>query len=143
MKRNASISVQSHQYLDGDINRISTSCEGVAEFVSENVIIRYNEDLGEGIPTECSIEVRPDSVCIQRNGHVRSSMLIIEGKKHESVYRTIYGDFDMTVTGKKLKIKKTENKIEITAYYYLDLSSSGDILNKVVITAGYGDIINE
>lgn len=143
MKKKALISVRAHQYIDGDVNRSETRSEGIAVINGNSVSLRYRDDLGDGTETDCEITSSEKKLEIKRNGCVRTVLVVEEGVCHRGVYKTLYGEFPVEVTGKKLSVIPKEDKLEITAYYYLVLGSGEPLLNKVNITAWYGDTVNE
>lgn len=143
MKRKAQISIRSHQYIDGDVSRSESFAEGVATISDNSVFLSYSDDLGEGTKTECEIIFDRKSLIINRTGCVKTTLRIEENICNKGLYRTLYGEFPVEITGRKLDSDDKPDKLEITAYYYLVLGGGEGILNKVKITVWYGDIINE
>jgi len=143
MKKKADIYIRSHQYIDGDVQRSESFYEGSAEWQDDYFGVAYTDDLGDGTVTDCLVELSGGVLSIKRSGGVNAVLEIVEGETRKASYITEFGEFDVSVTGKKTTLKTGNKKTELTAYYYLRFGSSEDILNKVSITAEYGDINNE
>lgn len=143
MAENVLVSVVSHQYADGDVQRSETKAQGQADKTEKGFSVSFGDDLGEGTVTECNLLYNGETLTVERSGAVRTVLRIREGEKINCAYNTVFGEFSMRVTGKNITFRRFPQRDELLAYYYIDFGSSGDVLNKVKITIWYGDIENE
>lgn len=123
MIKDVLISIKGTQGLGDDVDTIEFMTDGRFGFKDGEYYISYDEsamlDTGDEVKTH--LYLKPDnSVILQRNGAVKSKILIEEGKRNSCFYSTPHGNLTIGVFGDKIKHSLTSNGGEITLKYTLD-----------------------
>lgn len=85
--------------------------------------IKYEEIMEgfEGV-TNNLIKVKPDAVEVRKKGVANVHMIFEENKKNVTFYHTPFGSMKMGVSATKVSVKETEQNIDITVDYALDIN---------------------
>lgn len=109
---------------------------GVYAFVAGKHIIKYEEffqDENEP-PAKSSniIKISQDCIDIHKNGAITTKMHFEEGKKHQGIYKTPYGNFQMEIHTHQLHLPENAATLESSISYSLFLN--GSKISKCTIT---------
>lgn len=123
MIKDALISIKGTQGLGDDTDTIEFMTDGRFGINNGEYFISYDEsamlDTGEEVKTH--LYLKPDnSVILQRNGAVKSKILIEEGKRNTCFYATPHGNLTIGVFGDTVKHNLSVFGGEITLKYTLD-----------------------
>lgn len=112
---------------EGEENKIELSTMGSVYEKNSNIYVVYEEtEISgmEGTTTTLKIEGN-NRLSMQRYGNTTSKMVFEEGKRHNSDYKTLYGDFKMEVITSLLNIKLDVERLKGTIELHYDLCISG------------------
>lgn len=85
--------------------------------------ILYDEVMeGETQTTKNRIKISDGKMELTKNGVVNVHMVFEENVKNITHYYTPYGSLTMGIDGKKVDIKETENEIDISVEYGLEMN---------------------
>lgn len=92
--------------------------------VDDTYIIRYEENSDFGYK-DCyvSIKIQPEMVIIERRGKASTVLFIEKGHRHESVYKTPYGDMTLGVSTFEFKNQLDEDGGTLFIRYGIDLNN--------------------
>lgn len=77
---------------------------------------------GETKTIKSRIKITPERVELTKNGVVTVQMCFEEHKKHTTQYHTPYGSLSMGIDTEKLKIEESENEMNISIRYALEMN---------------------
>lgn len=82
------------------------------------------EEYADGVdrPTKNRIKLCPGRMELSKSGPLSAQMVFEEGQKYMSQYMTPYGSFLMGIDTKKMIVKETENQIDISVKYVLEMN---------------------
>lgn len=123
MIKDVLISIKGTQGLEDNTDTVEFMTDGRFGINDGEYFISYDEsamlDSGEEVKTYLYLK-SDNSVIIQRNGAVKSKILIEEGKRNTSFYTTPYGNLTIGVFGEAIKHNLSVFGGEITLKYTLD-----------------------
>lgn len=136
--KNVKITIKSTQnYENGQKDTAEISTVGTFEKNEDSFIISYLDSSAtgfEGCTTTLTV-FDNDKVTLLRTGKNNNSDLTIEnGKKHHSVYSTVYGDMMIGVNAKSVVSTLTQNGGNIYLNYTVDINSAFISANELYIT---------
>ncbi len=90
---------------------------------NNNHYILYEEVMeGETQPIKNRIKISNGQMELTKNGVVNVHMVFQERVKNITHYHTPYGSLTMGIDGKKVEIKESENEIDISVLYGLEMN---------------------
>ena len=93
-----------HRYADSEDDRIDLITDGLMRSLGEGWELEYQEseltDMGE---TLTSILIQGEQVTLIRTGPINSQMVFQQGRRHHSVYATLYGKLEIAVSTQRLE----------------------------------------
>ena len=123
MIKDVLISIKGTQGLEDNTDTVEFMTDGRFGINDGEYFISYDEsvmlDSGEEVKTYLYLK-SDNSVIIQRNGAVKSKILIEEGKRNTSFYTTPYGNLTIGVFGEAIQHNLSVFGGEITLKYTLD-----------------------
>lgn len=133
MEKRAIISVKSFSDLDSDeIIEVVTPGKFLVDEHGFKAIYEESEISGmDGTTT--TLNIRGNSMILERVGSTTTNMEFKEGKTAVSLYNTPYGILDLNVDTKKLNISIDENGGEIYSKYVLGLQGQEGITTEMNI----------
>lgn len=113
--------LQNGPETDGEpIEMITT---GEYFYKNEKHYIIYEEVMeGESKTTKNRMKLAPGLLELTKNGVVNVHMLFEENKKNITHYYTPYGSLDMGIDTKKVLIEESENEMNVTVDYGLEMN---------------------
>ncbi len=113
--------LQSGPDTDGEpIEMITT---GEYYYKNNKHYLLYDEVMeGESTVTKNRIKFASGFMELTKNGVVSVHMLFEENQKNVTHYHTPYGDLMMGIEAKKVELKETENEINISVDYALEIN---------------------
>ncbi len=141
MKNNIHLTFLTEQTVDGDTQKFKQQTTGTFEKQpSGQIKIEYAEPDSEmvGCSSELFIE-NSKKVHLIRTGLYNTHFTIEEGQTYHSLYRSPFGEMDMTITASKSEVNIKNDKGTIFLVY--TIYSGGSILseNKLLIKIKFTD----
>ncbi len=141
MKNNIHLTFLTEQTVDGDTQKFKQQTMGTFEKQpSGQIKIEYAEPDSEmvGCSSELFIE-NSKKVHLIRTGLYNTHFTIEEGQTYHSLYRSPFGEMDMTITASKSEVNIKNDKGTIFLVY--TIYSGGSILseNKLLIKIKFTD----
>ena len=83
----------------------------------------FEEEI-EGVPDtiRTMIKVRKERVELSKNGAMAVAMNFEEGQKNLSTYRTPFGSLMVGIDTTEIRMKESEDSMDIEVFYHLDLN---------------------
>ncbi len=99
-------------------------------------ILKYTESqtdeaTGEVQDADITLMLEADHVTMIRTGETSNTMSFSHGKRHEGVYVTPYGEMNMGVFTRELKLKAEPHKGFVHLKYQLDMEGSSVSVNEL------------
>ena len=122
MIKDVIIDIKGIQGIDDDTDTIEFSTDGRFGIKDDSYFISYDEgQMLEGdLEVKTSIYIKPDSVVLQRNGAIKSRMVIEKGVRNTCFYSTPHGYLVLGIYGEKLDYSLTENGGSLDMSYNID-----------------------
>ena len=120
----------------GNKNNIEFFTEGKCVEKDGCTYLTYKESELSGMEgTTSTIKIAEDTIVILRFGAVASKFEYKKGIKSDSLYKTPFGSFDMTVSTRDLKINQTDDGSQlIMLKYNLEIDGQGAFANELEIS---------
>ena len=101
MIKDVIIDIKGIQGIDDDSNVIEFTTDGRFGIKDGEFFISYDEGqmLEESLEVKTSIFIKPDSVILQRNGAIKSRMVIEKGVRNTCFYSTPHGNMVLGIYG--------------------------------------------
>lgn len=126
--------LQNGEATDGEA--IETIATGEYYFKNNKHYFLYEEVVErEAKPTKNRIKVAPGYLELTKSGVVNVNMLFEENKKNMTHYYTPYGCLDMGIDTKDVVISESEDEIQISAKYGLEINEEFVADCDITITA--------
>lgn len=125
MNKDVLIHVRGLQMMDmGDEQEpIEIVVPGQYYFRNGSHYLRYEEILDEGAkPTVNYIKMSAKGMEVRKQGLVNVHMVFEQGKKNMTYYTTPYGTLQMGIAATGMELEETENGINMTVDYSLDMN---------------------
>ncbi|MBO5019279.1 MAG: DUF1934 domain-containing protein [Clostridia bacterium] len=123
MIKDVIIDIKGVQGIDENTDTIEFTTDGRFGFKDGEYYIAYDEgqlfDNGEKVNTKLFIKAN-DSVILQRNGALKSKMVIEKGKRNTCFYSTVAGDLVIGIFGEAVDYDFTEKGGSINLKYTID-----------------------
>lgn len=129
MTKEVMVSISGLQFADQDDHEEQEAIEMVhiGEYYRRNGAhyILFDE-LFEGIPGPVKnvIKIRGNCLEVQKRGPVTASLIFEEGRTQRSTYAVPYGSFLVDVCTIGVRITETEERLEATAAYALEINGA-------------------
>lgn len=96
--------------------------------------ILYEECLGdvEDI-VKNRVKIRPDLVEIVKTGSANTNMSFELGKKQMSLYKTIYGDMEVSTFTEIIQIEEMKDELSVMLHYELEINNEYSSDNQIEI----------
>lgn len=122
MIKDVIIDIKGIQGIDDDTDTIEFSTDGRFGIKDDSYFISYDEGqmLEGNLEVKTSIYIKPDSVVLQRNGAIKSRMVIEKGVRNTCFYSTPHGNLVLGIYGEKLDYSLTENGGSLNMSYNID-----------------------
>lgn len=99
---------------------------GKYRFVADKHVVNYEEYFSEEgtAPSKTTnlVKIGKDFVHISKKGTVNTQMHFQVSKKHQDIYRTPFGNFDMTITTHHMSLEEKEDGLTVNISYSLGLN---------------------
>lgn len=125
MDKNVLIHVRGLQMMDaGDEQEpIEFVVPGEYYFRNGSHYLRYEEILDESSqPTINYIKMSSGSMEVRKQGLVNVHMVFEQGKKNMTLYTTPFGTLQMGIAATGMKLRESENSIDMKVDYALDMN---------------------
>lgn len=124
--------------LDGEKNTIEMITQGKYYEKNGSIFLVYDEsELSgmEGSTTTLKIDdEKTRKVMMKRFGANESKLVFEKGKRHKSIYRTMYGDMDMeVVTSQIILVKDEEGLKKLDLSYRISVAGDTEMKNKLTV----------
>lgn len=134
MKEEVVVKVHStHQGEQEEV--IKTMVEGRYSFVENRHSVRYQEvDPEHNISTDVTLHFLDNQVEMIRKGMGNTRMFFKKNQKTCSMYQTPYGELEMGMHTTEIRVKETEEQIQLLLCYALEMNQSHVANCKVEVT---------
>lgn len=124
MKKDAIITIENTQTVDGEPELIQMTVTGTIEHLDGESVIEYIED-NEDFGTERVTVTVTDGQCVSivRRGSFSSEMTVQQNVRHHTYYQTPYGEFTMGIYGNSVTWFKNGVKSVLKLNYTLDFNN--------------------
>lgn len=125
MNKEVLIHVRGLQMMETDDEQepIEIVVPGQYYFRNGSHYLRYEEMMDDSAETTVNyIKMSPNGVEVRKQGQVNVHMVFEEGKKNKTFYNTPYGTLQMGIAATGLKLKESENNIQMKVDYALDMN---------------------
>ena len=125
MNKDVLIHVRGLQMMETDDAQepIEIVVPGQYYFRNGSHYLRYEEMLDDTAETTVNyIKMSPNGVEVRKQGQVNVHMVFEEGKKNKTFYNTPYGTLQMGISATGLELKESEDGIQMTVDYALDMN---------------------
>lgn len=124
MKKDAIIKIVSVRNVDGELDTYEMSVTGTISHNGTQSIIEYFENDEETGPQQTTVTVFDDStVGIIRQGAFGSEMTVEKGVRHQTFYKTPYGEMTMGIYGSQVNWFRNGIKSVLKMKYSLDFNN--------------------
>ncbi|WP_026487043.1 DUF1934 domain-containing protein [Caldanaerobius polysaccharolyticus] len=135
MNKKAIITIRGVHQVEDSKDTIELITEGNFYKKGNNYYIHYDESQLSGMEgTSTTIKIEPEKVVMFRHGNNGARMVFEEDKKHVAEYSTPYGEMDINVISKKLRVDFTDTSGELYVEYLLDVDDRIVSTNKIHVT---------
>ncbi|SFE77447.1 DUF1934 domain-containing protein [Peptostreptococcus sp. D1] len=129
------ITIKTSQILEaGDIQTIESFYNGKKTLKSTGIFLAFEEN-GNMKKYHRVIKIGDKEVAIINSGDSSSKMKFVENESHNSIYRTPYGSFDMSIYTYKIKKKILENEVKLNLDYKIEIKGLMKANNRIEIKA--------
>lgn len=122
MIKDVIIDIKGTQGIDDETDTIEFTTDGRFGVKDGEFFISYDEGqmFEEVLDVKTSIFIKPDSVVLQRNGAIKSRMVIEKGTRNTCFYSTPHGNLVLGIYGEKLDCNLSENGGSLSMSYNID-----------------------
>ena len=126
MKREVVLAIRgSQKYEDQEPEVIELTTEGTMEKQKEVWEVAYEEsDLTGLAGTTTAFRVGPRGVVLKRTGKIQNQMILMEGKRHESLYQLDIGALLIAVKATKIETAVNEKGGTIDIRYNIEIEDT-------------------
>lgn len=142
MKEKVLITITGSHETDGETESIETIQPGNYKFLQGKHFVQYEEVLeeslsGKPVCAKCLLKISSDSVTLSKKGPTRTEMYFKAGEDYTTLYDTPFGSLQMKLYTTTLNIQETEDSLNITIDYSMDMNYShvSDCNIKIKITS--------
>ena len=94
--------------------------------IADSHIIKYNEypegsNMSQAV-NENLLKIKNNTIQIRKKGVINTQMYFEQAKTHHGIYKTPFGNFDMTIQTETVAIQETEDSLDIQILYHLSLN---------------------
>lgn len=140
MKNKAIVKIISKTMVDGEEERIELITPGKFYKKGEAYFVVYEETEISGMEgTTTTLKIENDELKIIRFGTTSSNLIFKKGIKHSSIYKTIYGIFEVTIEPSVMKIDMDKNGGKIELIYSLEAGGMVESTNSMCIEIGINE----
>ncbi len=134
MRKNVVIKIVSKQKTENGDNTGEMTVTGTLAIEDNKSIIEYVENNEETGPEETTITVfGNDTVSIIRSGQFSSEMMVEKNTRHQTFYRTPYGELVMGIYGNQVDWSVDDNGGVLKMRYTLDFNNGVVSENTMII----------
>ena len=118
-KNNVTITFKSHMY-DTD-EQIELTAKGV-HFVKDDMhYVMYNEEAEGGRSVRNILKFNGEALEVSKLSTTKTIMYYKPGYRHTGVYRTPFGEYDMSIDTEKYILVVSESRCKVVTEYTLEL----------------------
>jgi len=122
MIKDVIIDIKGIQGIDDESDTIEFTTDGRFGIKDGEFFISYDDGqmLEESLEVKTSIFIKPDSVVLQRNGAIKSRMVIEKGVRNTCFYSTPHGNMVLGIYGDSVDYDLTEKGGSLKMSYNID-----------------------
>ena len=122
MIKDVIIDIKGIQGIDDESDTIEFTTDGRFGVKDGEFFISYDDGqmLEESLEVKTSIFIKPDSVVLQRNGAIKSRMVIEKGVRNTCFYSTPHGNMVLGIYGDSVDYDLTEKGGSLKMSYNID-----------------------
>ena len=122
MIKDVIIDIKGIQGIDDESDTIEFTTDGRFGIKDGEFFISYDDGqmLEESLEVKTSIFIKPDSVVLQRNGAIKSRMVIEKGVRNTCFYSTPHGNMVLGIYGDSVDYDLSENGGSLKMSYNID-----------------------
>ena len=122
MIKDVIIDIKGIQGIDDDSDVIEFTTDGRFGIKDGEFFISYDDGqmLEECLEVKTTIFIKPDSVVLQRNGAIKSRMVIEKGVRNTCFYSTPHGNMVLGIYGENVDCNLSENGGSLKMSYNID-----------------------
>ena len=122
MIKDVIIDIKGFQGIEDDTDTIEFTTDGRFGIKDGEYFISYDEGqmMGDGTQVKTSLYIKPDSVVLQRNGSIKSRMVIQKGVRNTCFYSTPHGNLVLGIYGDDIKYDLSEKGGKLSLKYNID-----------------------
>mgnify|MGYP003558582145 CR=1 FL=1 len=122
MIKDVIIDIKGIQGIDDESDTIEFTTDGRFGIKDGEFFISYDEGqmLEESLEVKTSIFIKPDSVVLQRNGAIKSRMVIEKGVRNTCFYSTPHGNMVLGIYGDSVDYDLSEKGGSLKMSYNID-----------------------
>ena len=134
MKSKVIVKIISKTMVDGEEEKIELMTPGKFYKKGEAYFVVYEETEISGMEgTTTTLKIESDELRIIRFGTTSSNLVFKKGIKHSSIYKTIYGIFEVNVEPSSMEIDVGESGGKIEIAYNLEAGGMAQSTNSMCI----------
>ena len=107
----------------GECERTHSTALGELTFSLDGTTLSWRES-GEGGDVDSTLTVSGKEVRVVRRGAIESSIILIEGKPSQSLYKMGPYVFDFSVLARRVKVTPSEDGLSATLIYEMNLGGA-------------------
>lgn len=125
MKQSVLLNIKGTQIVDNDEpQNTEIMTPGTLYNKGDYIYVIYSESKLTGMEgTDTTLKLGQDQMTILRRGSVEATQVFIKGYTDQFLYRTTFANFEMRITTKELDIERSNNKINISATFTLEIDN--------------------
>ena len=122
MIKDVIIDIKGFQGIDEQTDTIEFTTDGRFGIKDGEYFISYDEGqmMGDGTQVKTSLYIKPDSVVLQRNGSIKSRMIIEKGARNTCFYSTPHGNLVLGIYGDTIEYDLSEKGGKLSLKYNID-----------------------
>ena len=121
-KKEVTITYTSHMY-DTD-EKINTTAKGICGIKDGVNIVMYNEENEGMAPIKTILKFDYNFLNVTKMGVKKTEMRYETGYTHNTVYHTLFGEFDMCIKTEEYTLQEVDNGFKITTVYNLEMDGN-------------------
>ena len=121
MKEDCLVKVITHQEIEGEKEKLKVITHGNFQKSEDSFTLVYTEKEQDGTISTTTLTVKENfTVTVNRQGSIKTFMVIGKGKRNLSTHETPYGTFSMGITGEHISYAISDEGGSLNFSYLTD-----------------------
>lgn len=105
-------------------DRINITSQGILGNKNGINVVMYNEENEGMAPVRTILKFNQDFLKVTKMGVKKTEMRYETGYTHNTVYHTLFGEFDMCIKTEEYTLQEVDNGFKITTVYNLEMDGN-------------------